>query len=1471
MVAFEGLDDDHVAAAARAQRSGIWRFDRGIVLGRWCDREQLAGVVEMSLSGRAGEQAVMTEPMEPARQDVEQEATDKLVGAERHDLLAVGAAAANIETMAERGYVRSFVYHLVQRAGAPSLLTAERRSELERKRDKFAELAKDDAIFAPNLADVEKELEGGGKEASVPWGDAALALAREPMVKQWIGQVWDADRDGAFHRNPEALANFLLLRELARRPRRANAVETLGFGKLVIPAVEKLTQARIPDALIQRGKTLEDWKDYLSFLVDTVIRTKFVLNISWNEARWILPRKAFLRSIVGPGQEKRLPSDIVWPLAKPSAATKSNAVLLLEHALGLDSSNAEDRASINDVLQRAWDQLRPVLEGTGSALALSFDKISIAPVEKAWLCPITNRVLPRLALGRSPYGLRGNPPGAKEVPTELAFPQLPVTFPRSDQERATLVEFVASDPCVAALRQRGVWGALHDRAATSAPYIRAEEHSAQQPPHRLRAFEDQFKKGEINLLACSTTMEMGVDIGSIEAVLNTNVPPSIANYRQRVGRAGRRGQSFASSLTYARDTPLDREAFREPVAYLCRALRSPQVKLDSARIVQRHCNALLLAQWLRDASGQLTRIKAGDFFGYPQALNVEPEPAPPVSNFCDWLLVPSTAVKMAPKLEILVRRTALAGSTAILPIAASMFRDASAAFGEQWKALREQGREVAPDAKTGIEMQIKRICREPLLKELTSHSILPGHGFPTSVVPFINDCAETRDRQRGATDDEGETSRNRRYDYPTRNADVAIREYAPGAEIVIDGLVWTSAGVTLNWERPAHDVEAKEIQSLRWSWQCRDCGEAGCAHSRTAQCTACGSTAVDCSQFLEPAGFRVDWKSKPHADTDQVAYIEPQPARISARRARWEPLLDPALGRVRATGDGMVFHHSSGVQKEGYRICLDCGRAAEEGVATLADHDALMPRRGASGRCPGNDKTYAITQPIALGYEVLTDVAELQPAGLVSLGAAWALASAVREALSRQLGIEPRELGLAVERRSDSIAASTHSIFLYDQSSGGAGYAPRLLDDVAGVLTAAEEVLTCPNACMRGCSACVLVADLFAQHETIDRRAALDFVARLLTSLRSPQAEDIVAPGTVLSPPIADVINRRLAPGMVAGLLLPDDLDLTALARPPFITLFANAEAKGAEVRLVLTPKHLAELDEATRAGLRNASHKHSFTLWSGSSRPGANGAVQIAVLTGPTSSVGFFSRDHGAATVGPGWGVGEQHPVVQVPLALPSDLIRVPDDFFERENAPGARVTIVNSDPGRAVRLFGNGLISRLLKPNLEAAGLWKPGQLVSLSYSDRYVKAPLPALLLMRVAAALRDGLAPKDKVIPLAIRTEPLTDDRYGRAPNKIWNNWADEHDREDTIRALAERFGFECNYDNNSAQHGRKLLLSYDDGSQALMLFDQGFGYWQASGGVPHNFRASPAQQAKALVESSAFVAGSGESYIAVTRL
>lgn len=1373
--------------------------------------------------------------------------------------------AANIETMSERSYVRSFVYHSLQKAARLQSLDAAKRTELEAMRTALSPAAAGNASIKDALLDIERQLSGAGLTKPVPWPNIVRAFSDEPMLRQWIGNVWDADRDDRF-RDPRALANFLILRELARRPRRANALETLGLAKLVFPQIENLTEDRLPRVLRERGFALWHWKDYLYFLIDTV-RTNFVLNVSREDARWLLPRHAFLRAIVGPGREKRSKSDMAWPMARSGFGRQANAVLALEKGLALESGSGEDRAILNDILQTGWDQLRPLFEGAGSTYALDIEKAHIGAIKEAWLCPITHRVLPRLVLGNTPYALRLVPSGKQHPPEAVTFPKLPIVFPATD-ERVLLEDFVENDPVVANLRSRGVWTDLHDRAATHAPYMRAEEHSAQQPPHRLREFEAQFKQGEINLLACSTTMEMGVDIGSVEAVLNTNVPPSIANYRQRVGRAGRRGQSFSSSLTFARDTPLDREAFMDPAGYLRSSMRAPQVKLDSQRIVQRHANALLLGEWFRQSHGELMRVRSGQFFGCPEGLTLAAEENPPVDQFGVWLNDPTTAAAIAGRLKALTEGTALRNVDLVLQSCAARFDETWKAFHDQWKNLRDQAAGLTPEAKGSVENQLRRLCREPLLKELSVRSLLPGHGFPNAVVPFINDCAETAARQKVRSDEESETVRNRRYDYPSRNADVAIREYAPGGQVVIDGLVWTSAGVTLNWERPAHDAAAREIQSIRWSWQCRECGEADCGLLRPEQCRACESNELEWVQFLQPAGFRVDWSEKAHGETDRIDYIEPQPVRISARDARWEPLLDPVIGRGRATADGLVFHHSLGVRKRGYNVCLRCGRAAEESDGNLADHSALTPMKGQTGRCDGNDMTYAVTNSLALGFEALTDVAEVQLSGLSNQGAAWAIASSVRTALARRLGIEVRELGLGVSPRRDVIGGRTHSIFLFDLNAGGAGYAPRLLDDVQGLLWETAQILKCPRNCLKGCSSCIMVADLFAQQELLDRRAALDIVNGVLAAVAEPKAEDMVGEECKLSRPVADAIARRVQPKDVITIWVADEFDLAVLPDPPFSTLFAAVSRAGATLQLVLPKEVLGRLDEAARAGLRNASHRFDFSIHVGATYTAPNGARLIATQVERSRTIGFLSRDALAMSVGPDWGKGVTAPIVEIPMEPPA-FKSIDANELERRTQLGDSVRLLSSDSGRSAKLFGQGIVNRVMKEGLEAAGLWKPGRLVGIAYSDRYLHAPLQVLLLMRTAAALRDALATKGASLPLSVQTRPLGN-RTDGGQSRLIHDWRFEDDRKGTAVDLAKRLGLDCTFLSGQIPHGRKMTLQFNDQTNAVILFDQGFGYWRASGSDSHNFRMQASIQASVLLNSSTLVSGLGESYIAITR-
>ncbi len=110
--------------------------------------------------------------------------------------------------------------------------------------------------------------------------------------------------------------------------------------------------------------------------------------------------------------------------------------------------------------------------------------------------------------------------------------------------------------------QRVLQGLYSQTLALSLRSIEAREHTAQVPAELRQKREDEFRKGELAVLYCSPTMELGVDIADLNAVNLRNVPPTPANYAQRSGRAGRSGQP-ALVLTYCSSlSPHDQYFFR---------------------------------------------------------------------------------------------------------------------------------------------------------------------------------------------------------------------------------------------------------------------------------------------------------------------------------------------------------------------------------------------------------------------------------------------------------------------------------------------------------------------------------------------------------------------------------------------------------------------------------------------------------------------------------------------------------------------------------------------------------------------------------------------------------------------------------------------------------------------------------------------------------------------------------------------
>lgn len=124
---------------------------------------------------------------------------------------------------------------------------------------------------------------------------------------------------------------------------------------------------------------------------------------------------------------------------------------------------------------------------------------------------------------------------------------------------------------------------LHDQAFRVGLW--ADEHSAQLSPQENRRLQDLFSQGIRNVLSATTTMEVGIDIGT-RGVLMANMPPGLANYLQRGGRAGRRTDGASIVCTFARRRPYDQAAFDDFQSFFRRELRRANVMLEREGIAR---------------------------------------------------------------------------------------------------------------------------------------------------------------------------------------------------------------------------------------------------------------------------------------------------------------------------------------------------------------------------------------------------------------------------------------------------------------------------------------------------------------------------------------------------------------------------------------------------------------------------------------------------------------------------------------------------------------------------------------------------------------------------------------------------------------------------------------------------------------------------------------------------------------------
>ncbi|MDP5131188.1 MAG: helicase-related protein [Paraglaciecola sp.] len=1002
-------------------------------------------------------------------------------------------------------------------------------------------------------------------------------------------------------------------------------------------------------------------------------------------------------------------------------------------------------------------------------------------------------------------------------------------------------------------------------------YYRTAEHSAQQSAATLQLYEDMFKKGDINVLNCSTTMEMGVDIGGISAVVMNNVPPHPANYLQRAGRAGRRNETRAIAYTLCKADPHNQRAFFNPKWPFVTNIAAPKVTLSSARIVQRHVNSALLAQFLKSGINEnttdRTRLTVAWFYLDETA---------PYFQFYDWLSTQQHV--FASIVEELVAGSVLSG----VAVSSLVFNTLSQLqeLRNYWFNQREQilsfiAGATEPAYKKALELELVRHEQEYLLRDLASRAFLPGYGFPTDVVNLNNynveDWSERTKKKTPDREDNIFTSKEK----PSRSLDVALREYAPGASLVIDGRVYRSAGVLLK-----NYYSGKEASALKFdlAWRCQNCGATGVkenaySNKSTLICTHCQSEVSDIKTVLRPVGFATDFYEPTSNDITSQSFIQLAPPRVQVY-GEVLPLPDPRCGFVRFGHDGTVFHHSSGAHNNGYAICLACGKAESMTAYNkvppeLAYDKDHRPIGGATGgkkerSCPGHN----VKQNVYLGYHTRTDVLELALRHPVS--GQWlsdsreqqiiarTLAVALRDSIANEIGISNSEMGFAVRLDKDLTTKNNRSIIqIFDNVSGGAGFVLSGLNNLRKLLLNAFELLHCPANCGNICSHCLASGDNRVEQNEVDRIATLAWLnnSKLATHLNLPSKLEHI-PGVELcsTGPIRFIRSCQHRRASIdeqqhISIFLQGESDNWDLALPKFKDQILTWQMIDKLHVEIVVPSEIKLAQEITRQ-LQAFS---SFGIAIKQVTPTkfyADKAVKLAiqvVTAGECTSI--LTDNLAVATPNENWLGTDESTIWVTSSQLPAIETEAFTFLADQQTKDDSKIIEiveqldgpVNSLDKRLSELFAKQLPDFLQKLESES--------LISLTYSDRYLKSPWAALL---CSAFIKAFI--KNNHANININTLCSNANQMGKLLN---HDWQIPDEQQYLLTNLLTQEGMENTISinlvdsNRELPHSRVLTLEWRDGSKTQVILDQGVGYWRPKmkhyNQMEHDFYLDPQGQ------------------------
>lgn len=857
----------------------------------------------------------------------------------------------------------------------------------------------------------------------------------------------DLEADGTIKN--EAKLKYLysiMVNYLSNRPATAASHETMGLFRTCYPFLENIT---IPASVVELNKILnnkvsnKDFRDLLHVFLDYTVRSNQSVFLNMNE-NGLHQYDIFATERYATEKQRR--RTVKKPIFETAGDVSNSRLVRLISGLITDDRSLPDddqtQKEYFDIIKNIVDDVWKILidnnilehsthykEGETKQqpdrirdfipYRFNLAKMSFTLYDDVYLCDVNKeergRHVPKWRpiqvnfKGFSPY-LMGN----RAVKLQDSLHEKWKVYIAGDRNSSSdsLNDWAAQNRSI--LWNNGLWGKdgiFADRL--NSIYLDPElfiqsEHTAQVDKIVARQLQTNFKDHSINILACSTTMEMGVDLGDLEIVMLTSVPPFPANYKQRAGRSGRNNKVKSACITLCGSDAIGLRTLDNPIETIIkRPVDVPTVDLDSQQVIMRHVVSYLIRSFGVFGQGEnegSLNLKVADFYTpfhaswnnnyhchvYYDDTNAEVTIEHGLGELNDRVgcqifdkhCSESMKPDMLEDMKVLLKDIPfISHPEEVLVYAQRENKRCYDEIADKIAKLQSTKRNADSNSPgfdsymTLLKMEYHEILHEKLLNFWSTNRFTPNANMPVNVIPFnLNATKISNNRWRNVSN-------------PSYTLKQAIQQYVPGNKIIVDGVVYVVRGIRTEDE---HN-EGKTIKQLY----------------RNANKTVVGEDITldtpipwnvngkENLTMVQPVKFLPD----PNEDYSRIA-DENVHTHVSAQligTTDWENrVTEPNLFSTRVSdnsGNAKILYYNEGIGF-GYAICMTCGkmtletRKIDERAANIPEeidniknntkryHYAINKDRRT--HCFGSGKRDRIKRNVIIGDLMQTDYCEIR-------------------------------------------------------------------------------------------------------------------------------------------------------------------------------------------------------------------------------------------------------------------------------------------------------------------------------------------------------------------------------------------------------------------------------------------------------------------------------------------------------------